>query len=48
MGPQSTIFSPKARSTGIARSNSAASPPHITVSVPFSAPAVPPLTGASM
>ena len=47
-GPQSTSFSPKASSTGRTRSNVLASPPHITVSVPFSAPIFPPLTGASM
>jgi hypothetical protein len=34
--------------TGFARSNGAGSPPHITVSLPFSAPAWPPETGASM
>src|SRR6266852_3795831 len=34
--------------TGRARSNAGLSPPHITVSLPFSAPACPPETGASM
>ena len=33
--------------TGLARSNAAGSPPHMMVSVPFSAPACPPETGAS-
>ena len=34
--------------TGFARSKGSLSPPHITVSLPFSAPAWPPETGASM
>ena len=34
--------------TGFAAEKSASSPPHITVSAPFSAPAWPPETGASM
>src|SRR5690606_28092582 len=37
----------KASITGLARSNTACSPPTITVSTPFSAPACPPETGAS-
>ena len=45
--PQCTIFWPKHASTGRARSSTTGSPPTITVSVPFSAPATPPLTGAS-
>ena len=37
----------KAMATGLARSNAAASPPHITVNMPLMAPASPPETGAS-
>ena len=38
----------KAMATGCTASNGAGSPPHITVSMPFCAPAWPPDTGASM
>ena len=41
------IFEPIASSTGRTRSTSAASPPHMIVRVPFSAPSEPPETGAS-
>src|SRR5450756_553032 len=47
-GPSRVTALAKCAMTGLAFSNGAASPPHITVSVPFSAPAWPPETGASM
>ena len=47
-GPSSVTARPYESITGFARSNAACSPPHITVSLPFSAPACPPDTGASM
>ena len=42
------MFLPIFSSTGLARSNAAASPPTMKLSVPAAAPAVPPETGASM
>ena len=47
-GPISVTALEKASATGLALSNGACSPPHMTVSWPFSAPAWPPDTGASM
>ncbi len=46
--PISVTARPYESITGRARSNAGLSPPHITVSLPFSAPACPPETGASM
>ncbi|MNS99975.1 hypothetical protein D3C72_1343920 [compost metagenome] len=48
LSPSSVTARAKASATGRIRSNTAASPPHITVSAPFCAPAWPPDTGASM
>ena len=48
LGPTSVTARPKAIATGCARANGSASPPHITVSMPLTAPAWPPDTGASM
>ncbi len=47
-GPSSVTARAYESMTGFARSNGSLSPPHITVSLPFSAPAWPPETGASM
>jgi hypothetical protein len=47
-GPRSVTARAYESITGFAFSKAAASPPHITVSLPFSAPACPPETGASM
>ena len=47
-GPIRVIALAKDIATGFALSNGPWSPPHITVSWPFSAPAWPPDTGASM
>jgi hypothetical protein len=47
-GPSSVTARAYESITGLARSNGPGSPPHITVSLPFSAPACPPETGASM
>ena len=45
--PKWKIRAPNVESTGRARSSAAAGPPTITVSVPFWAPTMPPVTGAS-
>ena len=48
LSPISVKALEKAMPTGLMLSNAAASPPHITVRMPFCAPAWPPDTGASM
>ena len=47
-GPIRLMLAPYAASTGLARSNAAASPPHMMASVPSAAPLTPPETGASI
>ena len=47
LGPMRVTARANAMATGLACSKAAASPPHITVSTPFCAPASPPDTGAS-
>ena len=47
-GPSRRQARAKLMITGSTRAKASASPPHITVSTPFSAPAWPPETGASM
>src|SRR3546814_15195228 len=48
LGPIRVTARAKVSITGRARSKGSGSPPHMTVRVPFSAPAWPPETGASM